>query len=379
MTFLASILFLLLTAYSVLIFRITSVWDKISDSSPCYSEQLFRPSVSIVIPARNEERNIGQTIDAVLSQDYPSQRIEIIVVDDHSDDRTAEIAGSYQDKLCLIRLSEVSSFPGSKKLALGKGIVAAGNELVITLDADCVPATAHWLKSMVNCLHSKNLNAVTGPVRYQSDGSLWQNFIASDNAGMMLVTAFGYHKARFFMANGANLCFRREIFNTIQGYDGNEHLASGDDMFLFEKIEKQFPGSTGFVADRHAIVSTLPPVDLSTWLQQRIRWGTKNSKMQSVGLKATLLLVFTANVALLLIPFILPVLSKYVIACLILSVLVKFVSDYRLINRGAAFLEQKNVMTSYTVSALVYPVLLALSGILSLMLKQYTWKGRRTK
>ena len=125
----------LFVCYSILIFYYWKSWRSIPDFTP--SNQTPSTSISIIIPARNEEENIGELLKKLLEQTYAKELVEIIVVDDHSTDKTAEIVAQYE-KVKLLRLeNDISN--SFKKKAIEKGITAAAGELIITTDADCVP------------------------------------------------------------------------------------------------------------------------------------------------------------------------------------------------------------------------------------------------
>ncbi|HMV22920.1 MAG TPA: glycosyltransferase [Saprospiraceae bacterium] len=373
-------IFVVFLSYSVLLFRITTAWDSSGRANSLHFGLENLPGVSIIIPARNEEDNIGHTLHSVLSQDFATSLVEILIIDDHSTDSTTHIASGFGSKIRILQLADMMPDKGGKKMALQYGIANSKRELIVTLDADCHPVSDNWLQTMVSQINDVHTNATTGPVRYESDGSIWQNFVALDNAGMMVVTAAGYRRGWFQMANGANMCFRKEIFNKVNGYAGNVQLASGDDMFLFEKIEARFPGTIRFIHTEQAIVSTQPPTDLKQWLRQRIRWGTKNRYLKNTKLKLLLGFVFLINLLLMFIPvLIIFSTDPFLWVLLSVSVCLKIGSDYRLLKRGAVFLKQNSALKYYPVSAILYPLLLSISGVLSMFKSRYEWKDRQVR
>ena len=136
--------FLLLTlAYGLLIGSFKRGWKELPTGSLANSipwEEF--PTVSVIIPARNEEKNIGQLLEALRQQDFPAEKLEIIVVDDHSEDQTAAIARSFLNVRVLpFREEGLNSY---KKKALEKAVAAACGELIVCTDADCIP-TKEWL------------------------------------------------------------------------------------------------------------------------------------------------------------------------------------------------------------------------------------------
>ncbi|MFM1793710.1 MAG: hypothetical protein RL642_95, partial [Bacteroidota bacterium] len=103
--------------------------------------------VTVIIPARNEEANIGRCLDSLLQQSLPTDQREIIVVDDGSTDTTATLVESYAEK--GVRLLTLTDEAGGKKAALAKGIAAAKHGIIVTTDADCT-YPANWLNTLLN-------------------------------------------------------------------------------------------------------------------------------------------------------------------------------------------------------------------------------------
>ncbi|MBL7832238.1 MAG: glycosyltransferase [Saprospiraceae bacterium] len=377
MNFLFCICILLFIVYALLIYRFIRSWDSINIQSDPKPSKL--PPLSIIIPARNEESNIENTLNSILNQKYPSHLVEVIVVDDHSNDSTVQIVKNYADKVLLIALNDTIPLAGSKKLALATGIEAAKHDLIVTIDADCTPVSEKWLETMVYVILSGKSNAVTGPIRFQSNSTVWQSFQALDIAGMMIITAVGYKLGWFQMANGANLCFKKQTYNQVNGYAGNDWLASGDDMFLFEKIELAFPGTTSFVNSPEAIVSTDPPNNFKAYLQQRLRWGTKNKYLKNYKLKLVLAFVFLINFSVVVFVLLFFWVSFMLKIAFIMGISIKLIFDYLLLKRGSVFLDQQKVLKRYFLSSILYPVFLTITGILSIFKTSFEWKGRKTR
>src|SRR5690606_1415469 len=106
--------------------------------------------VSVLIAARNEENHIGDTIRDILNQNFPQSQLEIIVVDDHSTDRTASVVRSFSDRgVKLIQLNEREPLNSYKKKAISEAINQASGELIGVTDADCRMGGG-WLSAMVS-------------------------------------------------------------------------------------------------------------------------------------------------------------------------------------------------------------------------------------
>ena len=295
---------LLLVGYALLLGSYRAGWQAI----PAFQvPEGFVPqtSITVVIPARNEEATIASCIESLLAQDYPAALRQIIVIDDHSVDETAEITGRYaaQNVQC-IRMAKLPKPAGKayKKLALATGIARAESELILTTDADCTGGP-QWLRTLAACYEQTKPVAIIGPVAFMPAESPIAVFQALDFATMQGVTGAVHRKSWGSMANGANLAFRKTAFDAVGGYAGTDHIVSGDDLLLLYKLGKQFPGQTAYLKSKDARVNTPPQPDFGSFLEQRIRWASKSGKYGDRRLTAQLILVYLTNLALLTVVF----------------------------------------------------------------------------
>lgn len=329
-------------------------------------------NASIIIAARNEEANIGHCLEALLAQDFPQNQMEIIVVDDQSVDQTAAIVRSYADRgIRLISLGKDEAF--GKKAAIAKGIAAASHPIIITTDADCSFPT-RWLNTMLCFREDMDAVFVAAPVQFRKEKTLLDRFQSLDFIALQGITAAGVSGKYLNMCNGANLLYTKEAFLAVNGFEGIDHIASGDDMLLMEKIDKVFPGGIGYCFSKEAIVITEPAASWAAFIQQRIRWSSKAKNYTSVLIKATLLLVYLVNAAVvfLLLAGIFDVqLLKYGLLLTAMKTIVELpfmIRTARFFNKSALiawFIPFQPLHTLYTVVAGTF-------GLFS----KYRWKGR---
>ncbi len=135
----------LFICYSILILYYWQSWRSIPDFT--LSNQTVSTFISVIIPARNEEENIGNLLKALQEQTYPKELFEIIVVDDHSTDKTAEIVAQFENVKLLHLEDDINN--SYKKKAIETGIAAASGELIVTTDADCIPSS-EWLQTIAS-------------------------------------------------------------------------------------------------------------------------------------------------------------------------------------------------------------------------------------
>ena len=262
------------------------------------SNYVPKTSISVVIPARNEEENIGECVASILAQDYPAELLEIIVVDDASTDATYDIVSNIetdQALVCIKMLDKKTGNSSYKKQALSLGINSSRGHLIVTTDADTV-RDKNWLKSIAKVFEEEQPVMIVGPVNYSNNSKLVEVFQSLDFLSMQGITVASLQLKLGNMSNGANLAFSRHAFEEVKGYEDIDHIASGDDYLLMTKMNKAFPDKISFLKSAEAIVSTAPQPNWKSFLQQRIRWASKSGKYNDLKLTSILLLVYVYNV-----------------------------------------------------------------------------------
>jgi biofilm PGA synthesis N-glycosyltransferase PgaC len=258
--------------YCVWMLAMVVGWHKTRQQFPGAKSSSLPCSVTVIVPFRNEEAFIERIANALATQTVAGDW-EVIFVDDHSDDRSLEKLRMLIDTLPFGRARILISEGEGKKAALTTGIKNATGEVIVSTDADCTMGT-RWLQSMSSFFQNPGVHLVAGGVRISTDrrAGVWQAMEFSALIGTGAAT-LGWGVAT--MANGANLAFRRQSFLAVDGYTGNEHIASGDDEFLLRKMASRFRGGVIFNKEADSIVTTQPQPSVGTFLQQRIRWASK--------------------------------------------------------------------------------------------------------
>ena len=259
---------------------------------------------SIVIPARNEAANIENCIAGILAQNYPSHLFELIVIDDFSEDETANIVGSLalqHSNLRLLRLQDFTkdeNIIAYKKRAIEIAIEQANHPWIVTTDADC-SFTNNWLASYDAYIQEHNCVMIAAPVSYKNTGSFLSVFQVLDFISLQGITAAAVGSGSHTLCNGANLCYSKEAFESVGKFSGIDHLPSGDDMLLMHKMKKSYPEKIGYLYAQDAVVTTAPSATLDLFIQQRIRWSSKALGYQDKIIFWILLLVYLVNFSLL--------------------------------------------------------------------------------
>jgi len=370
---------ILTSAYVLLMIVYRIGWLK----QPAFTADKAAPPgtfISVIIPARNEAANIEACIRSVLSQDYPAQLVEVIVVDDHSEDGTATLAKAAGDRVQVVSLREYlengEPTHSYKKKALTAGITASRGSLIVTTDADCI-APPHWLARIASLYERTGATMIIGPVKFTASTKLVGLFQSLDFTTMQGITAAAHRLRLGSMANGANLAFSREAFEAVQGYSGIDHLASGDDYLLLHKMQQRFPERIQYLKSREAIIETAPQPDWASFLQQRIRWASKSGKYSDYRLTAILMLVYLFNVAILAVTvacFWLPELWPILAGIL----MIKIAAELVFLLPVAGFFNNRRELWLFPLLQPLHILYIVLAGFLGL-LGGYRWKGRAVR
>jgi poly-beta-1,6-N-acetyl-D-glucosamine synthase len=360
----------LFVCYGILILFYWLSWRSIPDFTA--TSEIDALTVSIIIPARNEERNIGLLLEALEKQTYPKESFEIIVVDDHSTDATGEIVSRFPGVL-LLKLEEdaINSF---KKKAIEKGIAASRGDLIITTDADCMPPSA-WLQTLVSFKQQTNAAFIVAPVVFDCNTEIVQVFQAMDFMVLQGITGASVYKNLHSMCNGANLAYERKVFYEVNGFTGIDHIASGDDMLLMHKITKKYPRRIQYLKSRDAIVRTKPMESWSSFFNQRIRWASKAMHYDDKRIFWVLLLVYLFNLfflVFLVAGFWNPFYLLYFIIGWILKTVVEFPFFYSI----AGFFGKQWALKWFFFFQPLHIFYTIISGLLG-QFGKYEWKGRR--
>lgn len=333
--------------------------------------------ISVIVPARNEEAHIGDCIKSLLAQHYPEGLLEIIVVDDHSTDRTAEIIQSFTG-VQYVDLSKhiegnVTSY---KKLALATGIARAHGELIVTTDADCT-TDIQWLKHIAAIYERDKPVMIVAPVDFTCSNSLVQLFQSLDFMSMQGITAATLQLKLGNMCNGANLAFQRAAFEKVGEYSGVDHIASGDDYLLMMKLNKAYPNAISYLKSPEAIVYTPPQPDWKSFLQQRIRWASKSGKYDDAKMTVVLSFVYLFNLSFLVMLIIVIADNSY-FKLLTMMFAAKVVTELFYLYPVAGFFNKRKQLWLFTLLQPIHIAYIVIAGVLGFA-GSYQWKDRSVK
>ena len=357
--------------YSVLIMYYWFSWRSVPEFVPVLNAST---KISVIIPARNEESNIGSLLAALQQQTYPKELFEVIVIDDHSEDKTADVVRQFNSvKLLALPDENINSY---KKKAIETGIAAATGELIVTTDADCIPS-ANWLQVMAAFNGQKQAVFTAAPVVISCNSSVVQIFQAMDFMVLQGITGAVVYKNKLTMCNGANLGYEKKAFEQVNGFANADQIASGDDMLLMHKIWKKYPGDVHYLKSKNAIVSTQPAKTWKEFLNQRIRWASKARQYDDKRLLPVLLLVYFFNLsflALVLAGF----WNYYYWLAVIILWLLKTLVELPFFTSVSNFFDKQWTARWFIFFQPLHIVYTIVSGLFG-QFGKYEWKGRRVR
>ncbi|MCR4439382.1 MAG: glycosyltransferase [bacterium] len=333
-----------------------------------------RPTVSVVVAARNEERQIGRCAAALLAQDYPRHRLQIVIVDDRSDDATAAIVermAAGQEHLELVRLSSCPSNWSPKKHAIAAGVARCRGEVILCTDADCVPPPG-WVSGMVSYF-TPGVGLVAGfsPGSWGPRSRLLLRLMEMDDLALACVAAGSIGIGVPLTCSGANLAYRKEVYEEVGGFSGVEHLLSGDDDLFLHKV-RATSWRCRYARDAATIVPSGGPESFRQFRHQRTRHASKGF-FYPAWLTTLLILIYLFHCGLMAaVPMaLLGVIAPRVVA---LAFATAFVPEFLLVGYGAALFRRKRLCPYVPLAALLYipyVVVFAVWGTFG----KFAWKG----
>jgi poly-beta-1,6-N-acetyl-D-glucosamine synthase len=366
------IIIALFILYSILIIYYWQSWRSIPGFIS--TNKFLQTKISVIIPARNEEENIGFLLTALQEQTYPKELVEIIVINDYSEDGTVEIVNQYKEvKLLQLKDDSINSY---KKKAIETGIAAATGDVIVTTDADCLPSE-NWLQTIAAFKEEKQSVFIAAPVVINCNSSIVQIFQALDFMVLQGITGAAVSKKKLTMCNGANLAYERKAFYEVNGFTGVDHIASGDDMLLMHKIWKQYPDRVHYLKSKHAIVSTQPMTTWKAFFNQRIRWASKAKQYDDKRILPVLILVYFFNLSFLVLLVAGFEDHRYWLSALILWLL-KTVVEFPLFRSLSIFFNKQWALKWFFFFQPLHIFYTVISGLFG-QFGKYEWKGRKVR
>ena len=366
----------LLLPYTVLLLLYRYWWSK---TKTVTVNRTFQPSTrfSIIIPARNEEKNINACLQSIAQLNYPNELFEVIVMDDFSTDATVATAQQFPFvkvlELKTLLNEKINSY---KKKAIELGIAASTGDYIVTTDADCI-VPENWLYNFAFIIQQKPTVFIAAPVAMKEERSAIKVFQSLDFLSLQGITSASVGAGFHSMCNGANLCYSKEAFYKVDGFKGVDHIASGDDMLLMHKLYKQYPNEVHYCKAADSIVLTEPVETVAAFFRQRIRWASKADKYDDKRIFVVLLLVYLLNVWLLVLAISCFFISNN-LQLLLLALSIKTIAELFFLFPVARFFQKQQLLVWFPLAQPFHIVYTIVAGWLG-KFGNYEWKGRTVR
>jgi len=322
------------------------------------SEQKF---ISIIVPFRNEEKNLPALLLSLKKIEYPKKLYEIIFINDHSTDNSITTIQPYLGENIIL----IHSTGEGKKQAISEGIKAANGNWILTTDADC-EVSSLWLQE----INSSSSNMVLGPVELKGIKKLLHYFQEFEWAALQSISAGSSFWKKPFMSNGANIAYEKKHFEE-KGL--KNETASGDDVFLLEDFKKK-KLSVEFSWKMNSLVQTQPINSWKELISQKVRWASKSKYNRNKWNVVLGLLVMLVNIVVIIswinLVLWLPSSQFY---CMVL--MVKVMADITFMLPYLILVRRPQVVLLVPFFVFAYPMYFLWVLVLSLSGK-YNWKGR---
>lgn len=376
--YLTLLLFIICLLYLILIVSYAFFFSKAIELE--ITDTIDNPvKVSVIIPARNEAHCIGNILNLLKNQTYPSEFIEIIIVDDDSTDDTYKIVNSFTEQNSLLnckilRISESKSNIKYKKQAVSKAISISEGDLIITTDADC-SVGPDWIKCIVTAYKKTNAKMLVGMVAYHNDNTVFEKMQHLEFLSLIASGIAAIQSGFPIMCNGANLIYEKIAYHDVNGFYSNDKFASGDDVFLLLKIKKYFGNNSIFaLTDPRTLVYTQASKTLKDFTNQRLRWASKTSGYRDINILLVAGIVFVFNLGI-LICFLYGIVDSGFFVYALIMILFKIVVDFPILHRITLYMNRKDLLKYYIPLQILYFPYILIIGVLSNFIS-YRWKGR---
>jgi cellulose synthase/poly-beta-1,6-N-acetylglucosamine synthase-like glycosyltransferase len=241
------------------------------------------PKVSVIVAAKDEELNIGGCIESMLKLDYPNDKLEIILVNDRSTDRTGEIMQTHASRYPFLKYVEIKDIEGKlkgKTNALANAIAKAVGEIILTTDAD-IKVKPGWVRGMIG--YYEQDSGVVSSFSAIIPKGLFSGLQSIDWLYLLGIAAGGDGIGQPISCVGNNMSYRRKAYDEVGGYE-NIKFSVTEDFMLLQTINKRTKWKTKFPVDNSIMNETYPCGDIKELYRQKKRWAKGGLDSHSAGM-----------------------------------------------------------------------------------------------
>lgn len=334
--------------------------------------------ISIIVPFRNEEKNIAQTYSNLIKQKYPADKFEILLINDLSEDNSLSVLRSLELKpnVKVLTVPNDYSISAHKKRAIRFGIEQSRGDIIVTTDADCFHSE-DWLINLLKYFDPDSA-FVSGPVKFKSNGSLFSDMQRLEFAGLVITGAGLIGSGSPTICNAANIAYRRTVFDEVGGFVYQMSLSSGDDELLMQKIHRDTKYKIKFAYDKKAMVLTESNPTIRDFYNQRKRWASKGLFYGDHVLMLKLILIFFFYLSLIIQPILGIFFSNKFFFTFFISLTLKVIFEYLVIKKGSDALYESGILKPFIITEILQVPYILISGFMG-MFGNLTWKNRKIK
>lgn len=326
------------------------------------------PLATVIVAARNEEKNIIRCLESLNNLEFPEDKIEIIIVDDNSSDNTGKLIDNYileKTKFKKINTKKEIGRLKGKTNALANAIEIANGEIILTTDADCA-VHPKWAKTIVS-YYTENVAVVNGFTSQISENS-FGGMQSLDFTYLQTVASGTINYNLPLSCIGNNMSFRKSAYLEVGGYE-NLPFSVTEDFNLLIAIHKLNKYKIIYPLDKNAHVESVPCKTYKELYRQKKRWGVGGLKVPAHGY-----IVFSNGVlthlCVLLLPF-------YFSMTALTITIIKILTDYYLllnINKRLGITEKIKYFIPFQLYYIIYVIALPIVLFIS---RKVVWKDRK--
>ncbi len=336
-----------------------------------------QPFVSVLVPARNEADHILPILKSLSEQSYPSDRFEVLIIDDHSTDDTGCVVQQFIEKQQLVNFQLLThrndgTRPTYKKNAITYAMQFTRGEIILTTDADC-RVQADWIRMMARCYDAQT-GLVAGLITFEkaAEKRLFHKLQTLEFAGLVFTGVGAIGNQYPLICNGSNLSYRRAAYDEIGGFEGHEHIPSGDDDLFMQNLHHFTKWKIHYNLEPSSINFTQPVDTLRQFLNQRARWASKSRSYPDVKTFLLLLSIYAFYLLLLFSPALLWL--KWIsFPSLLIALTLKIVPEFAVISQALAILQRRDLLRYFPLAEVAQIPYIVLAGFAGFF-KLFKWK-----
>ena len=339
----------------------------VKKSFPKIKESELLPA-TVIVAARNEEENILTCLKSLDELVYPDGKLEIIIVDDKSTDKTSEIidnfiAGKKRFKK-IITKKEIGKLKG-KTNALANALEVAAGEIILTTDADC---TVHPMWAYATASYYQPDVAVVNGFTNQKAYNGFSGMQALDFIYLLIVASGTINLGKPISCIGNNMSYRKKAYFEVGGYE-NLPFSVTEDFNLLHAIHKLKKYKIIYPLNNETLITSTPCGNLKSLYHQKKRWSVGGLGVPFAGY-LIMAYGFITNICMLLTPLFFSTIWLYLI-------FFKIVIDFLFIfpvHSALGIKKNLKYFLNWQIYYIVYVVMIPF--VLTFVGRKVSWKGR---